>query len=60
MSTDSTEYVPVPRTNIVGHITVLYYMYKYMYCCVISLHLYTTLSVRVLYRGGRRTAGPAT
>lgn len=58
MSTDSTEYVPVPRTNIVGHITILYY--KYMYCCVISLHLYTTLSVRVLCRGGRRTAGPAT
>lgn len=37
MSTDSTEYVPVPRTNIVGHITVLYisivtvvwYLYTY-------------------------------
>lgn len=56
MSTDSTEYVPVPRTNIVGHITVLYYKY----CCMISLHLYTTLSVHVLCRGGRRTAGHAT
>lgn len=56
MSTDSTEYVPVSRTNIVGHITVLYYKYS----CVISLHLYPTLSIRVLCRGGRRTAGPAT
>lgn len=35
MSTDSTEYVPVPRTNIVGHITVLYIsiVVWYLYTC---------------------------